>query len=169
MTSTVPPGREPLCTPIQALRAWLRSACPSRTKANRPSKRLTMILALLRSSPWEPPPHDHGRGFHLASPGTVDSNPSVSSISSVSSVRCLSPASLWEFDDPPRIAKQTLKTARKSATNLHAPLARSRKDSCLAAMAWLGRLLVRCRAPRFRHRDLGPTPSRKILEWPDHS
>jgi hypothetical protein len=31
-TSTVPPGRDPLCIGTQALRAWLRSACPSGTK-----------------------------------------------------------------------------------------------------------------------------------------
>jgi hypothetical protein len=37
-TSTVPPGRGPLYTATQALRAWLRSACPSGTKAIRPSK-----------------------------------------------------------------------------------------------------------------------------------
>ena len=38
MASTVPPGRGPLCIDVQALRAWLRSACPSGTKAILPSK-----------------------------------------------------------------------------------------------------------------------------------
>jgi hypothetical protein len=31
-TSTVPPRRDPLCIGSQALRAWLRSTCPSGTK-----------------------------------------------------------------------------------------------------------------------------------------
>jgi hypothetical protein len=41
MTSTVPPGRGPLCITTQALRAWLLSACPG-TKAIRPSERLAL-------------------------------------------------------------------------------------------------------------------------------
>jgi hypothetical protein len=44
MTSTVPPGRGPLCIASQALRASLLSACPSGTKAILPSKRLRIIL-----------------------------------------------------------------------------------------------------------------------------
>ena len=35
---------------VQALRAWLLSACPSGTKAIRPSKRHTIILALMHST-----------------------------------------------------------------------------------------------------------------------
>jgi hypothetical protein len=38
MTSTVPPGPGGSLHRYQALRAWLRSACPSGTKAIRPSK-----------------------------------------------------------------------------------------------------------------------------------
>jgi hypothetical protein len=47
MTSTVPPGRGSFCITTQALRAWLLSCCPSGTKSIRPSKRLTVILALI--------------------------------------------------------------------------------------------------------------------------
>ena len=39
-----PSGTGPFCIDIQALRAWLRSACPSGTKAIRLSKHLTIIL-----------------------------------------------------------------------------------------------------------------------------
>src|SRR6202021_2240295 len=41
----------PLCIATQALRAWLLSACPSGAKAIRPSKRHTIILALMRVYP----------------------------------------------------------------------------------------------------------------------
>jgi hypothetical protein len=47
---TVPPGRG-LSAPTQALRAWLLSACPSRTKAILRSKRRTMNLALMGFQP----------------------------------------------------------------------------------------------------------------------
>jgi hypothetical protein len=44
---TVPYGTALLGGAPQALRAWLRSACPSGTKSIRLSKRLTIILALM--------------------------------------------------------------------------------------------------------------------------
>jgi hypothetical protein len=47
MTSTVHPGRGLSASLPRALRAWLLSACPSGTQAIRPSKRLTIILALM--------------------------------------------------------------------------------------------------------------------------
>jgi hypothetical protein len=47
-----PSGTGPLCIATRALRAWLRSACPSGTKAIRPSKRQTIILALMGLKPW---------------------------------------------------------------------------------------------------------------------
>jgi hypothetical protein len=53
-----PSGTGPLCIATQALRAWLRSACPSGTKAIRPSKRQTIILALMwgiNPIRWTPP------------------------------------------------------------------------------------------------------------------
>ena len=40
-------GTGSLCIATQALHAWLLSACPSGTKAIRPSKRHTIILALM--------------------------------------------------------------------------------------------------------------------------
>ena len=40
-------GTGSLCIATQALRAWLLSACPSGTNAIRPSKRHTIILALM--------------------------------------------------------------------------------------------------------------------------
>ena len=46
-----PSGTEPLCIAPQALRAWLLSACPSGTKAIRPSRRLPIILALMGITP----------------------------------------------------------------------------------------------------------------------
>jgi hypothetical protein len=52
MTSTVPPGRRPLCIAIQALRTWLLSACRSGTKGIFPSKRLRIILALKGLTSW---------------------------------------------------------------------------------------------------------------------
>jgi hypothetical protein len=61
MTSTVPPGRGPRCIDIQALRAWLLSACPSGTKAILPLKRLTIILALKELSPGFNPEGKAGR------------------------------------------------------------------------------------------------------------
>src|ERR1700722_5856287 len=47
MPSTGPSGTGSLCISTQALRAWLQSACPSGTKAIRPSQRLTIIFALM--------------------------------------------------------------------------------------------------------------------------
>ena len=51
-TSAVPPGDWALCIATQALRAWLLSACPSGTKAIRPSKGPRTKLALMGLKPW---------------------------------------------------------------------------------------------------------------------
>jgi hypothetical protein len=49
MTSAVPPGLGSLYIASQALRAWLRSACSSGTKASRPSKGVREKAALSRA------------------------------------------------------------------------------------------------------------------------
>src|ERR1700759_3010515 len=47
-----PSGTGSLYIATQALRAWLRSACPSGTKALRPSKDLALSQRLLVLEPW---------------------------------------------------------------------------------------------------------------------
>src|ERR1700760_4790716 len=47
-----PSGTGSLYIATQALRAWLRSACPSGTKALRPSKDLALSQRLSELEPW---------------------------------------------------------------------------------------------------------------------
>jgi hypothetical protein len=61
-------AQENVQTLVQALRAWLLSCCPSGTNAIRPSRRLTIILALEPPN-WFPSREIPGQSFRSAGGG----------------------------------------------------------------------------------------------------